>query len=153
LDAKLFGPFKVLRLVDRSGMSVELELPKRWRVHNVFHTSLLEPYRESTKGLHPPPVAVTDLNYVDRFGMDHEVGYDVDGQQVLEDFEVEEIMDSEYSTGRKKVLYLIKWKGYPERSEWTEEPLEHLPRALVRAFHARHPAAAMDSRLKKKGKK
>ena len=43
-DAKLFGPFKVVKLVDRSGMSVELELPKRGRVHNVFHTSLLEPY-------------------------------------------------------------------------------------------------------------
>ena len=38
LDAKLFGPFKVVKLLDRSGMSVELELPKRWRVHNVFHT-------------------------------------------------------------------------------------------------------------------
>ena len=33
LDGKLFGPFKVVKLVDRSGMSVELELPKRWRVH------------------------------------------------------------------------------------------------------------------------
>ena len=98
-------------------MSVELELPKRWRVHNVFHTSLLEPYRASAKGLHPPPIAVTDRSYVDRFGMEHEVGYDVDGQQVLEDFKVEEIMGSENSTVRKKVLYLIKWKGYPEQSE------------------------------------
>ena len=41
LDAKLFGPFKVVKPVDRSGMSVELELPKHWRVHNVFHTSML----------------------------------------------------------------------------------------------------------------
>ena len=132
-------------------MSVELELPKRWRVHNVFHTSLLEPYRASAKGLHPPPIAVTNRSYVDRFGMEHEVasGYDVDVQQVLEDFEVEEIMGSEYSTGRKKVLYLIKWTGYPEQSEWTQEPLEHLPRALVREFHQRHPAAAMDDKLKK----
>ena len=124
LDAKLFRPFRVVKLIDRSGMSVELELPKRWCIYNVFHTSLLEPYRASVKGLHPPPVAVTDRSYVDRFGMDHEVGYDVDGQQVLEDFEVEEIMGSKYSTGRKKVVYLIKWKGYPEQSEWTEEPLD-----------------------------
>ena len=116
----------------------------------MFHTSLLEPYRASAKGLHPPPIAVTDRSYIDRFGMEHEVGYDVDGQQVLEDFEVEEIMGSEYSTGRKKVLYLIKWTGYPEQSKWTEEPLEHLPRALVREFHKRHPEAAMDDKLKKK---
>ena len=150
LDAKLFRPFKVVKLVDRSGMSVELELLKRWCVHNVFNTSQLEPYRASAKGLHPPPIAVTDRNYVDRFGVKHKVGYDVDGQQVLDDFEVEEIMGSEYSTCRKKVLYLIKWKGYPEQSEWTEEPLEHLPRALVREFHKRHPEGAMDDKLKKK---
>ena len=65
----------------------------------MFHTSLLEPYRASAKGLHLPPIAVTDRNYVDRFGIEHEIGYDVDGQQVFEDFEVEEIMGSEYSTG------------------------------------------------------
>ena len=41
LDAKLFGPFKVVRLVGQGGQSVELELPQRWRVHNVFHTSLI----------------------------------------------------------------------------------------------------------------
>ena len=43
LDAKLFGPFNVVRLVGQGGQSVELELPQRWRVHNVFHTSLIEP--------------------------------------------------------------------------------------------------------------
>ena len=80
--------------------------------------------------------------------MEHEVGYDVDGQQVLEDFEIEKIMGFEYSTGRKRVLYLIKWTGYPEQSEWTEEPLEHLPSALVREFHERHLEAAMDDMLK-----
>ena len=148
LDVKLFGPFKVVKLVDRSGMSVELELPKRWCVHNMFHTSLLEPYCASAQGLHPPPIAITDRSYVDRIGMEHEVGYDVNGQQVLEDFEVEEIMGSEYSTGRKKVLYLIKWTGYPEQSVRTEEPLEHFPRALVREFHKHHPEAAMDDKLK-----
>ena len=150
LDATLFGPFKVVKLVDRSGMSVELELPKRWRVHNVFHTSLLEPYRASAKGLHAPSIAVTDRSYVDRFGMEHEIRYDVDGQQVLEGFEVEENIRSEYSTGRKKLLFFIKWKGYPEQSEWTVETLEYLTRALVREFHTRHPEAAIDDKLKKK---
>ena len=54
-------------------------------------------------------------------------------------------MGSHYNAERKKVFYFIKWKGYPEESEWTEEPLEHLPRALVRSFHTRHPRAAMDN--------
>src|SRR5436853_3212518 len=107
LDAKLFGPFKVLKLVDRSGMSVELELPKRWRVHNVFHTLLLEPYRTSVRGLRDEPIAVTDARYIDKFGGEHEIGYDVEGNQVLEDFEVVKIKGSQYDTVRNKVLYLI----------------------------------------------
>ena len=149
LDAKLFGPFKVVRLVGQGGQSVELELPQCWRVHNVFHTSLIEPYRTSVRGLRDEPITVTDSGCLDRLGVTDEVGYNVEGNQVLEDFEVEEIMGSHYNAERKKVLYLIKWKGYPEDSERTEEPLEHLPRALVRLFHARHPGAAMDDKLKR----
>ena len=148
LDAKLFGPFKVVRLVGQGGQSVELELPQRWRLHNVFHTSLIEPCRTSVHGLRNEPNAVTDSGYVDRRGVTHEVGFDMEGNQVLKDFEVDEKMGSHYNAERKKVLYLIKWKGYLEESVWTEEPLEHLPRALVHSFHVRHPGAAMDDKLK-----
>ena len=94
LDAKLFALFKVVRLVGQVGQSEELELPQRWSVHNVFHTSLIEPYRKSVRGLRDEPIAVTDSGYVDRLGVTHEVGYDVEGNQVLEDLEVEEIMES-----------------------------------------------------------
>ena len=72
----------------------------------------------------------------------------MEGNQVLEDFEVEEIMGSHYNAKRKQVLYLIKWKGYLEESEWTEEPLERLPHALVHSFYMCHPGAAMDDKLK-----
>ena len=152
LDAKLFGLFKVVRLVGHGGQSVELELPPRWRVHNVFQKSLIEPCRTSVRGLRDEPIAVTDSRYVDRLGVTHEVGYEVEGNQVLEDFEVEEIIGSHYNAERKKVLYLIKWKGYLEESEWTEEPLEHFPRALVHSFHVRHPGAAMDNKLKRRAR-
>ena len=74
LDAKLFEPFKILKLVDRSEMLVELELLNYWRVHNVFHTSLFKPYCASAKELHPPPIAITDRSYVNRFGIEYEVG-------------------------------------------------------------------------------
>ena len=131
---------------------MELELPQRWRVYNVFHTSLINPYRISVRGLRDESIAVTDSGYVDRLGVTHEVGYDVEGNQVLEDLEVEEIMGSHYNAKRKKVLYLIKWKGYLEESEWTEEPLEHLASALVRSFHVRHPGAGMDDKLKRRAR-
>src|SRR5436853_6893003 len=98
LDAKLFGPFKVTKLVDRHGISVELELPRQWRVHDVFHTSLLEPYRSSDRGLRVKPIAVTDVRYIDKFGGEYEIGYNVEGNQVLDDFKVEEIKGSQYDT-------------------------------------------------------
>ena len=150
LDAKLFGLFKVKMLVGPEGQSVEYELPSRWRVYNVFHTLLVEPYRSSGRGHCDEPIAVTDSRCVDRLGVTHDVDYDVEGNQVLEDFEVEEIMGSYYNSDGNKVLYLFKWKGYLEESEWMEELLEHLPRALVPAFHASHPGAAMDARLRRR---
>ena len=109
----------------------------------------MEPYLSSGRELHDEPIAFTDSGYVDRRGVTYEVGYDVEGNQVHEDFEVEEKMGSHYNAEGNKVLYLIKWKGYPEESEWMEEPLVHLPRALVRAFHGSHPGATMDARLRR----
>ena len=40
LEAKFFGPFRVLHPV--GSQAYKLELPKRWRIYAVFHVSLLE---------------------------------------------------------------------------------------------------------------
>ena len=40
LEAKFFGPFRVLYLVGKQ--AYKLELTKKWRIHDVFHVSLLE---------------------------------------------------------------------------------------------------------------
>ena len=40
LEAKFFGPFRVLHPVGKQ--AYKLELPKRWRIHDVFHMSLQE---------------------------------------------------------------------------------------------------------------
>ena len=40
LEAKFFGPFRVLHPVGKQ--AYKLELPKKWRIHDVFHMSLLE---------------------------------------------------------------------------------------------------------------
>ena len=44
LAPKRYGPFKVLREI--SPVVYRLKLPPHWTLHNVFHASLLTPYRE-----------------------------------------------------------------------------------------------------------
>ena len=40
LEAKFFGPFRVLHPVGKQ--AYKLELPRKWRIHDVFHVSFLE---------------------------------------------------------------------------------------------------------------
>ena len=42
-DHKMVGPFCILNVI--SPTAVRLNLPKKWRIHNSFYISLLEPYR------------------------------------------------------------------------------------------------------------
>ena len=45
LETKFFGPFQVLHPVAKQ--VYKLELPKKWRIHDVFYVSLLE--QDATK--------------------------------------------------------------------------------------------------------
>ena len=40
LEAKLFGPFQVLHPIGKQ--TYKLELPKKWRIHDIFYMSILE---------------------------------------------------------------------------------------------------------------
>ena len=46
LAPKLYGPLRILEKI--GSRSFRLELQTRWRIHNVFHISLLEPYRANS---------------------------------------------------------------------------------------------------------
>jgi hypothetical protein len=45
LAPKLYGPFRILAKIGKR--AYRLELPRRWRIHNIFHTSLLKHYRKN----------------------------------------------------------------------------------------------------------
>jgi hypothetical protein len=74
LDAKRYSPFPITKEV--SPMVFQLALPLQWHIHNVFHASLLTPYKEMEEHgdnfVQPPPELI-------------------DGQ---EEYEVEQIMNS-----------------------------------------------------------
>ena len=86
-----------------SPVSYQLELPHQWRIHPVFHTDLLTPYRETkTHGdnyLCPPPELVDNK----------------------EEYEVEVILDSRHFGRGHKLQYLIKWVGYPDSDNQWED--------------------------------
>jgi len=57
LTPKQLGPFTITKEI--SLVAYQLVLPANWRIHNVFHASLLNPYHETTAHgpnfTHPPP--------------------------------------------------------------------------------------------------
>jgi len=118
LDWKRLGPFTV---IERLGtQAYRLELPKSMKIHPVFHVILLEQYKQSDipgRTHEPPPPVI------------------IDGEV---EYEVEDILDSKIS--RKRLLYLVKWKDYPD-SENSWEPTRNLQNTpqLVERFHARYP--------------
>ena len=99
LETKFFGPFWVLHPVGKQ--AYKLELPRKWKIHDVFHMSLLEP----------------DITKKEQVGeevrqMEFKAVDDKSGK-----YEVEAIWDSavhakESESGHLPGLYyLVSWKG------------------------------------------
>jgi hypothetical protein len=97
---KWIGPFEVVQKV--GPVFNELELIPGWRVHPVFHVTLLEPYKSDGRVRPPPPQT------------------EVEG--ALE-YEVEAIEKNRVTgTKRHKTSYLTAWKDYgPEHNSWKLE--------------------------------
>src|ERR1700722_10284844 len=121
LDDKRHGPFEVIK---KEGKSVyRLRLPTTWKkIHLVFNESSLTPFVPDSfpsqrKPDPPPPI-------------------NVEGE---EEYEVEELMDSKVVHG--KIKYLVKWKGYPDKADWTWEPEEKILEDNRKEFHEKHSGA------------
>jgi hypothetical protein len=81
----------------------------------------------------------------------NKLGYDVDGYKYKTGYEVEEVMGIQDNKGLIWVLYLVKWMGYPEEEDWTEEPYENIDdKRLLKEYHRHDPQAAKNNRIKLK---
>jgi len=131
LRALRYGPFKIINKL--GPVTYQLMLPKGWKIHNVFHASLLLPYKETKEHgrnfEEPPPELIK-------------------GE---EEYEVEEIRDKRKR--RNKTEYLIKWKGYSEvENTWVRAEDIHAPELLTQ-YHQRRSATIRVGRvLKSEGK-
>ena len=106
LAPKQQGPFEISQVL--SPLTYRLHLPSTWKIHDVFHTSLLSSYKETKAHgpnfSKPPP--------------------DLIGTE--EEYEVEQIVSHQGTAGRCR--YLTAWKGYSS-SENTWEPESNLRHA------------------------
>ena len=104
----------------------KLELPKKWRIHDVFHVSLLE--QDTTR----------------KGRVDDEM--ELDAGEENGEYEVEAIRDSEVYARESEsghlpgLYYLVSWKGYPEEENtWEPASVVQYLRKLISSFHKDHP--------------
>ena len=131
LDHKNHGPFQIEKIV--SPLAMKLTLPRKWKIHNVFHVSLLEPYRTSEHRAPPDPSKILR---------------EADDIEQSEEYDVDEVLGS--TKKGRRVLYLVKWRDYPEQKDWTEEPYDNFSVGgleKLREFHQKEPDAPRDYRL------
>ena len=117
LAPKREGPFLIEEVLNP--LNYRLKLPTSWRIHPVFHATLLTPYKENDihgkNFTEPPPDLIEN---------EHE-------------YEVETIISPRRS-GRG-YQYLVKWKGY-STGDNTWEPERHLTNAqeILNHYKNRH---------------
>jgi hypothetical protein len=97
---KWIGPFEVVQVV--GPVAYELKMNSGWRVHPVFHVSLLELYREDGQVQPPPPP--------------------IEMEGALE-YEVESILEHQFrGIKNPKAFYKVAWKDYGiEHNSWEPE--------------------------------
>ncbi len=128
LAPRRHGPFKITQVM--SAVNYRLELPTQWSIHTVFYTDLLTPYcKTPTHGPnyeHLPP----DL---------------VDG---MEEYKVEKILDVWHYGRRRKLQYLVKWKGYPDSdNQWINKE-DVFAEEAIREFERKNNSATIPHKRK-----
>ncbi|KAK3559126.1 hypothetical protein QTP86_005040 [Hemibagrus guttatus] len=121
LSPRFIGPFTIIRQINP--VTYHLQLPPEYKIHPVFHVSLLKPH-------HPSVLPSTEPGEAEEPPLPLIVD---DGAAYL----VKDIPDSRHRGGHLE--YLVDWEGYgPEERSWIPRN-DILDPSLLEDFHARHP--------------
>ncbi|KAK3507987.1 hypothetical protein QTP70_009351 [Hemibagrus guttatus] len=121
LSPQFIGPFTIVRQVNP--VTYRLQLPPEYKMHPVFHVSLLKPH-------HPSVLLSTEPGVAEERPLPLLVD---DGTAYL----VKEVLDSRRRGGRLE--YLVDWEGYgPEERSWVPRN-DILDPSLLEDFHSSHP--------------
>ena len=101
LDHTKLGPFQIKKV--KNDVNYKLDLPKKMRIHPIFHISLLEPADNNMPVQTNPP--------------------GINPEFQTEEFEVERIIAKRCN--KNQIEYLVKWLEY-EDTDNTWEPTSNL---------------------------
>jgi hypothetical protein len=127
MSPKFIGPFEVLEKVGTQ--AYRLRLPPKYRIHNVFHVSLLMRHQQRA-GVPRTNTTAPDLT--------------PEGEEA---WEVEKILEERVHKGKK--MYLLRWHGYSkEHDSWhTEADFENMTEMLAAWEQSRDTPARKRRRL------
>jgi transposase InsO family protein len=100
LAHKLHGPFEIIEVVSETAM--RLNFTVKWKIHKVFHDSLLEPFIQANR----------EVNLKNILDTANPIKAD-------DKYQVEEVMGSVKNTG--KISYLLKYRLFTAKKDWTRE--------------------------------
>jgi hypothetical protein len=111
---RYIGPFTVVQCVGK--VAYKIDLPETMKVHNVFHVSLLQPYKSDGKRHMPPPMLVEgELEFTVESVTAHRVSV---------------VGGARKHARRTRVEYLTCWEGYGREHD-TWEPASVVEDAVV----------------------
>ena len=118
LAPKCHGLFQITKEI--SPVAYQLTLPRAWTIHNIFHSSLLTPYKET---------------------LEHRAQFQCPPPELIgneEEYKVEQIINHQHHGKHCQLQYLICWKGYSAADE-TWEPTDQVHAdELVKSYHTRY---------------
>ena len=121
LEAKLFGPFRVLYPFEKQ--EYKLELPQKWRIHDIFHVSLLEQDTTKKERLDEKNAAELDTG-------------NKSGKAIWNSAVYAKKSKSSHLPG---FYYLVSWKKYPkEENTWESASAIQYFRKIISLFHKDH---------------
>jgi hypothetical protein len=102
LSSRYTGPFKIIEVV--SPTAYKLQLPDTWKIHPVFHISLLKQYNSKDTSSSQPKIVEIE-------------------EEVEQEYEVEKLLGKRLGK-QSQLEYLVLWKNTPSQKQHGKAMIE-----------------------------